>query len=153
MIHLSYDFVGLLGDIIQYPPTELIDSFYSINSQWLVGPVVMDYNSLLTSPVLEVYTYPQSVGVGKYSLRLYGRKRYMAITGTDVRINIDKNIKALHVALTDNQQITTTNDQLLAYETSGTYPKVTRIIIHSQMTTSPVENDQQMRYDKNILIR
>ncbi len=136
---------------MQCPSIELIDSFYSMNSKWLLGPVVMDYNSLLVSPVIEFYTYPPSVRIGKGSLQLYGKKRYIIPAITDVPINIDKNTVDLYITLTDNQQITTTIDQLLADETSSTYPNVTRIIIHSQMTRSPVENDKQIRCVKNFI--
>jgi hypothetical protein len=74
-----------------------------MNSKWLVGPVVMDYNSLLKTPVLEFYTYPQSVRMGKYSLELYGKKRYIATAMADVPINVDEKITQIHITLNDNQ--------------------------------------------------
>jgi hypothetical protein len=124
-----------------------------MNNKWLVGPVVMDYNSLLKTPVLEFYTYPQSVRMGKYSLELYGKKRYIATTMADVPINIDEKIAQLHITLNDDQQLTTTNDQLSLYEASDiTYPKVTKITIHSQMTRLAAEEDKKSRYDQKFIV-
>ncbi len=134
----------MLGHVIQCPAIELIDSFYSMNSKWLIGPVVMDYNSSLTAPVLEIYTYPQSVRVGKYSLEFYDKKRYITETVSDIPINIDKNIRDLRITLTDNQSITTM-DPLSMYETCHTYPKVTTITVHSQMTNSSMDNEKKIR--------
>jgi hypothetical protein len=142
-----YDFAGLLGNVVSCPSTELIDSFYSINSKWLMGPVIMDYNSLLNPPVLEFYTYPQSVRVGTYSLQLYGRKRYISTTVTNIPMNIEKNITDLRITLNDDLQMTTTINQL----TSITYPKVTKITIYSQMTRSLVGNDNKIRFDKYFI--
>ncbi len=117
-----------------------------------MGPVVMDYNSLLNPPVLEFYTYPQPVRVGKYSLQLYGKKRYISTTLTNVPINIDKNITDLRIKLNDDFQMTTPIDQLSIYETGYTYPKVTKITIHSQMTRSLVGNDNKIRFDKYLIL-
>jgi len=63
--------------------------------KWLIGSVIMDYNPLLIPLVLEVYTYSESVCVGKYSLELHGMKMYMMVTIINVPINIDKNITDL----------------------------------------------------------
>lgn len=148
MTYIFNDYVGWLGHVVQCPSTEVIESFYSMNNKWLCGPIIMDYHTLLNSPTLELYTHPQSLHMGKYSLELYGRKRYITTTVTDGPINIDKNIRDLIITLNDSQQIQTTIDQL--YETDGSYPKVTKLTIHSRMTTASVENDNKIRYDKTF---
>jgi hypothetical protein len=143
--HLSYCCLGFGGNVVQCPSTELVDSFYSNNSKWLVGPVVMDYNPLLIPPVLEFYTHSQFVGGKKSSLELYGKQRYMSRTATNFAINIDKNITELRITLTDDQQAATTTDQLPMNENNSTYPKVTRITIDSKLTRAPIENDKRIR--------
>lgn len=150
MTYVYYGFIGLLGNVVQHPSTEFIDLFYSCNSKWLVGPIVMDHNSLSNPSELEFYTCSQSAGVAKYSLELYGAKRYMTTTVANAVINIDKNITELRVTLTDDQQVPSTISQPLVNEKSSTYPKITRINVHSQMTRLLAENDKKIRYSFQI---
>jgi hypothetical protein len=71
----------------------------------------------------------------------------------DVPINVDEKITQLHITLNDDQQLTTTNDQLSLYEASDiTYPKVIRITIHSQLTRLSVEDDKKSRYDQKFSV-
>ncbi len=127
--------------VVQCPSNEVVDSFCSSNSKWLIDCVVMDYYSSIKSSLLEFYTSPQSVRAGKYSLELYDRRRYIATTTiTDVPINIDKNITHLCITLTDGQQIPTTT-------TNGSYPKVKTITVDSQMTSLTIENHMKIRCD------
>ena len=116
-----------------------------MNSQWLTGPLVMDYNYALKSPVVEIYTYPQSARMGKYSVEFYDKNRYVSRKTTDDSINIDKNVTDLRITLTDNQQIPTAMDEHSLYEMTNTFPKVKSIVIHSQMITPPPDNDNKLR--------
>ena len=129
--------VGYSNNVVQCPPTDLIDSFQFLNNQWLDGPLVMDYNSLLKRSILEVYTNRQSKRIRKCALELYGRKRHVATTMADNSANIDRKITYLHVTLND--------DQFPSYDIDGCYPKVSRLIILSQMTRSPTEEDKKSK--------
>lgn len=109
-----------------------------MNSQWLASPVVMDYYSLSLKPILEFYTYPQSTKFGKYSLELYGRKRYTSPTMSNIGMNANRNITNLRVTLNDDQQS--------IFDIDGCYPKVTKLVIHSQMTRPLIEDDRKNKY-------
>lgn len=109
-----------------------------MNSQWLASPVVMDYNSLFQKPTVEFYTYPQSTKFGKFSLELHGRTRYLSTLIPDAGMDINRNMTQLRVTLND--------DQNAIYDIDGYYPKVTKLVIHSQMTRLLIENDRQNKY-------
>ncbi len=132
---------GLPGDDVQRPSPQMIDTFYEVHKNWLIGPVIMDYNSILNPPLLEFYTYSQPVRGGKYSVEFYGKERYISKTMTSVEVNINKNITNLKITLTDEQETV----QLATIRNNDVYPAVKRVIIHSQMTITPMENDEKSR--------
>jgi hypothetical protein len=129
--------IGTPGHAVQRPSTELVDLFYEMNKKCLIGPVIMDYNSLLKPPLLEFYTYPQAVRGGKYFVEFYGKERYISRIMDEVGINIDQNITQLRITLTD--------DQLSINTKNYVYPEVKTIAIHSQLTRTPRENDSKSR--------
>ncbi|CAF1277323.1 unnamed protein product, partial [Didymodactylos carnosus] len=133
----------------QRPELELLCSFDYNNNKQVVGPVIMDYNFLLHPPLLEFYTYSQPVRGGKHFVEFYGKERHM--TETDDEINIDKNIPRLKITLTDEQQQALI-DQLLMHEKRAIYPNVTTILIHSQMTTTAMENDKRSSFELTMNI-
>ncbi|CAF1450055.1 unnamed protein product [Rotaria sordida] len=133
-------YIRITGSVVQQCPSpELVHLFNNDHKKWIDGPVIMDYNHVLESPMLEVYTYSQFAHNGKFSVELYGKERY--ITTTNNTISIDKNITRLRITLNDNvEQLVST------YQNRTIYPKVTIIIIHSQMTIKPKENDPISRF-------
>ncbi|CAF1632722.1 unnamed protein product [Rotaria sordida] len=133
-------YIRITGSIVQQCPSpELAHLFNDDHKKWIDGPVIMDYNHVLESPMLEVYTYSQFAHNGKSSVELYGKERH--ITTTNNTISIDKNITRLRITLNDNvEQLVST------YQNRTIYPKVTIIIIHSQMTIKPKENDPISRF-------
>ena len=64
------------------------------------------------------------------------------MTTKDNMIDINENVTILQVTLNDNdvQMVSKNRDRT-------NYPKVTTIVIHSQLTTIPIENDPMNRYD------
>lgn len=126
--------LGLPGNVVERPSSELVNLFYDMNKKWLIGPVIMDYNCLLKCPLLEFYTYPQNVRSGKYLVEFYGKERYRS---TDIGINIDKYMTHLKITLND--------DQLLINKINYIYPQIKQITIHSQMTITTIENDTKSR--------
>ncbi|CAF1534124.1 unnamed protein product [Rotaria magnacalcarata] len=126
----KFQFHIRIDDVVQSPPPELVYSLNDLNGQWIDGPVIMDYNFRLDPPLFEFYTYSQPSFDGKYIVEFYDRKRY--ITPMNDMINIDKNITTLKITLHD--------DQLVVNEPLITYPNVTAINIHSQITTIAAEN-------------
>ena len=132
-----YVLQGLLGNNVQRPSNEFIDSFYEIHKNWLIGPVMMDYHRAFNTPSLEVYTYPQPVRGGKYSSELYGSERYVTRGTVGAEEHLHKGITQLKITLTDQQLLVRENN---------VYPAVKSITIHSQMTTPPMENDMRCRY-------
>ncbi|CAF3357553.1 unnamed protein product [Rotaria socialis] len=134
----KFQFHIRIDDVVQSPPPELVYSFNDLNGQWIDSSVIMDYNFRLDPSLFEFYTYSQPSLDGKYIVEFYDKKRY--ITAMNDMINIDKNITKLKITLHD--------DQLVANEPPITYPNVTSINVHSQITTIAAENDTT----KNSLI-
>ena len=128
---------------MQCPPTEFVDCFHSMNSKWLAGPIVMDYNSLLRTPVLDFYTFSQPAHHMKCDLELYGTKRYVACTQKDILLNIDQDITDL--------RITFNNNQLPLDKMISSYPKVTRLTIHAQTNISPAEQEMKSKYEQILI--
>ncbi|CAF2828918.1 unnamed protein product [Rotaria sp. Silwood2] len=123
------------------PSPELVHLFNNNHNKWINDPVIMDYNHVLEPPTLEVYTDTQPALRGKYSVEFYGKERYT--TTINNTTNIDNNVTKLKMTLNDNIE------QLVSANQNRTiYPKVTTVIIHSQMTRNSKENDPISRYDK-----
>jgi hypothetical protein len=74
-------------------------------------------------------------------VEFYGKERYISKTMTSVEVNINKNITNLKITLTDEQETV----QLATIRNNDVYPAVKRVIIHSQMTITPMENDEKSR--------
>ncbi|CAF4102566.1 unnamed protein product [Rotaria sp. Silwood2] len=116
------------------PSPELVHLFNNNHNKWINDPVIMDYNHVLEPPTLEVYTDTQPALRGKYSVEFYGKERYT--TTINNTTNIDNNVTKLKMTLNDNIE------QLVSANQNRTiYPKVTTVIIHSQMTRNSKEND------------
>jgi hypothetical protein len=95
----------------------------------------MDYNHARKPPTLEVYTHSQSARNGKYYTEFYGKERSMT-TNSNI-MDIKNNITTLQITLNDDY-----NEPLvLANQDKTSYPKVTTINLHSQMTTAAREDD------------
>ena len=95
----------------------------------------MDYNHVLKPPTLEVYTHSQPARNGKYYTEFYGKERYMT-TNSNI-MDIKDNVMGLRITLNDDY-----NEPLvLVNQNKTSYPKVTTIRLHSQMTATATEDD------------
>lgn len=120
-------------NLIKNPSPEVVYSFNDINSQWIDGPVIMDHNFRLHTPIVEIYTYSQSFDDIKYTTEFYDKRRFIA--RADSTIEVNKNITKLKITL--NDELPSTNESL------AIYPKVKTINIHSQMSRNLIQDDSK----------
>ncbi|CAF4667406.1 unnamed protein product, partial [Rotaria sp. Silwood2] len=128
-------YIRVTGHVVQQCPSPLlIQSFENNDYKWINDPVIMNYNHAPKIAFLEIYTYSQAACDERYSVQFYGTEKFM--TRKYNMIDINENVRILKVTLNDNNV-----EMGLKNRDRTNYPKVKTIVVHSQLTTIPIEND------------